>query len=207
MDFEQGTLGPFPFYSSTISPDSKAFIDVPIPSSVNPGNWKIFVSASQGNVTETREFEKNLTFTNRFNFLGAAIRVVALVLGLVLALWAYRTLRPQGNRVTHLSPMTKRFRRNKKRMADKEIQDLIARSRERAYAAELKASRLQKSTAKKSATKKSATKKAAAKKSAAKKSATKKSATKKSATKKSATKKSATKKSATKKSATKKSTS
>jgi hypothetical protein len=200
MDFEQGTLGPFPFYSATISPDSKAFIDVPIPSSVNPGNWKIFVSASQGNITETREFEKNLTFTNRFNFLGAAIRIIALVLGLVLALWAYRTLRPQGNRVTQLSPMTKRFRRKKNRIADKETQALIARLRERAFAAELNAAMLQKSTTKKSATKKSATKKSATKKSATKKSATKKSATKKSATKKSATKKSATKKSATKKS-------
>ncbi|MEY3635727.1 MAG: hypothetical protein RL147_156, partial [Actinomycetota bacterium] len=193
MDFEQGTLGPFPFYSATISPDSKAFIDVPIPSSVNPGNWKIFVSASQGNVTETREFEKNLTFTNRFNFLGAAIRIIALVLGLVLALWAYRTLRPQGNRVTRLSPIAKRFRRNKNRMADKEIQDLIARLREKAYAAELKASRLQKSTAKKSATKKATTKKATTKKATTKKATTKKATTKKATTKKATTKKATTK--------------
>jgi hypothetical protein len=159
MDFEQGTLGPFPFYSATISPDSKAFIDVPIPSSVNPGKWKVFVSASQGNVTETREFEKNLTFTNRFGFLGAAIRGVVLVLGLVLALWAYRTLRPRGDLDTQLSPMTKRSRRNKNRMADKETQALIARLREKADAAELKASRLQKSVVKKSSVKKSTKKK------------------------------------------------
>jgi hypothetical protein len=155
MDFEQGTLGPFPFYSATISPNSKAFIDVPIPSSVNPGKWKIFVSASQGNVTETREFEKNLTFTNRFGFLGAAIRVVVLVLGLVLAVWAYRTLRPRGDRDTNLISITKRSRRNKNRMADKETQALIAGLRAKADAAELKASRLQKSAAEKSTKKKS----------------------------------------------------
>ena len=155
MDFEQGTLGPFPFYSATISPDSKVFIDVPIPSSVNPGKWKIFVSASQGNVTETREFEKNLTFTNRFDFLGVAIRVIVLVLGLVLALWAYRTLRPRGDRDTNLSPITKRSRRNKNRMADKGTQALIAELRAKADAAELKASRLQKSAAEKSTKKKS----------------------------------------------------
>jgi hypothetical protein len=155
MDFEQGTLGPFPFYSATIFPDSKAFIDVPIPSSVNPGKWKIFVSASQGNVTETREFEKNLTFTNRFDFLGVAIRVIVLVLGLVLALWAYRTLRPRGDRDTNLISITKRSRRNKNRMADKETQALIAGLRAKADAAELKASRLQKSAAKKSTKKKS----------------------------------------------------
>ncbi len=155
MDFEQGTLGPFPFYSATIFPDSKAFIDVPIPSSVNPGKWKIFVSASQGNVTETREFEKNLTFTNRFDFLGVAIRVIVLVLGLVLALWAYRTLRPRGDRDTNLISITKRSRRNKNRMADKETQALIAGLRAKADAAELKASRLQKSAAEKSTKKKS----------------------------------------------------
>jgi hypothetical protein len=159
MDFEQGTLGPFPFYSATISPDSKVFIDVPIPSSVNPGKWKIFVSASQGNVTETREFEKNLTFTNRFDFLGVAVRVIVLVLGLVLALWAYRTLRPRGDRDTNLSPITKRSRRNKNRMADKGTQALIAELRAKADAAELKASRLQKSAAKKSTKKKSTKKK------------------------------------------------
>jgi hypothetical protein len=155
MDFEQGTLGPFPFYSATIFPDSKVFIDVPIPSSVNPGKWKIFVSASQGNVTETREFEKNLTFTNRFDFLGVAIRVIVLVLGLVLALWAYRTLRPRGDRDTNLISITKRSRRNKNRMADKETQALIAGLRAKADAAELKASRLQKSAAEKSTKKKS----------------------------------------------------
>jgi hypothetical protein len=193
MDFEQATLGPFPFYSATISPNSKAFIDVPIPGSVNPGNWKIFVRASQGNVTETREFEKNLTFTNRFNFLGAAIRIIALVLGLVLAMWAYRTLRPRGDRDTHLSPMTKRFRRKKNRMADKETQALIARLREKADAAELKASRLQKSPAKKS-TKKNSTKKKSTRKNVGtslkpvKKNTTRKATPRKKASKKNAVK-------------------
>ena len=198
MDFEQATLGPFPFYSSTISPDSKAFIDVPIPSSVNPGNWKIFVSASQGNVTETREFEKNLTFTNRFNFLGAAIRLIALVLGLVLALWAYRTLRPRGDRDTHLSPMTKRFRRKKNRMADKETQALIARLREKADAAELKASRLQKSPAKKSTKKKSTKKKSTKKKSTRKNVGTSLKPVKKNTTRKATPRKKASKKNAVK---------
>jgi hypothetical protein len=198
MDFEQGTLGPFPFYSATISPDSKVFIDVPIPSSVNPGNWKIFVSASQGNVTETREFEKNLTFTNRFNFLGAAIRLIALVLGLVLALWAYRTLRPRGDRDTHLSPMTKRFRRKKNRMADKETQALIARFREKADAAELKASRLQKSPAKKSTKKKSTKKKSTKKKSTRKNVGTSLKPVKKNTTRKATPRKKAAKKKARK---------
>jgi hypothetical protein len=203
MDFEQATLGPFPFYSATISPNSKAFIDVPIPGSVNPGNWKIFVRASQGNVTETREFEKNLTFTNRFNFLGAAIRIIALVLGLVLAMWAYRTLRPRGDRDTHLSPMTKRFRRKKNRMADKENQALIARLREKADAAELKASRLQKSPAKKSTKKKSTKKKSTKKKSTKKKSTRKNVGASLKPVKKNTTRKATPRKKASKKNAVK----
>ena len=188
MDFEQGTLGPFPFYSATISPDSKVFIDVPIPSSVNPGKWKIFVSASQGNVTETREFEKNLTFTNRFDFLGVAIRVIVLVLGLVLALWAYRTLRPRGDRDTNLSPITKRSRRNKNRMADKGTQALIAELRAKADAAELKASRLQKSAAKKSTKKKSTRKNVGTSLKPVKKNTTRKATPRKKAAKKKAVK-------------------
>ena len=188
MDFEQGTLGPFPFYSATISPDSKVFIDVPIPSSVNPGKWKIFVSASQGNVTETREFEKNLTFTNRFDFLGVAVRVIVLVLGLVLALWAYRTLRPRGDRDTNLSPITKRSRRNKNRMADKGTQALIAELRAKADAAELKASRLQKSAAKKSTKKKSTRKNVGTSLEPVKKNTTRKATPRKKAAKKKAVK-------------------
>lgn len=188
MDFEQGTLGPFPFYSATISPDSKVFIDVPIPSSVNPGKWKIFVSASQGNVTETREFEKNLTFTNRFDFLGVAVRVIVLVLGLVLALWAYRTLRPRGDRDTNLSPITKRSRRNKNRMADKGTQALIAELRAKADAAELKASRLQKSAAKKSTKKKSTRKNVGTSLKPVKKNTTRKATPRKKAAKKKAVK-------------------
>lgn len=188
MDFEQGTLGPFPFYSATISPDSKVFIDVPIPSSVNPGKWKIFVSASQGNVTETREFEKNLTFTNRFDFLGVAVRVIVLVLGLVLALWAYRTLRPRGDRDTNLSPITKRSRRNKNRMADKGTQALIAELRAKADAAELKASRLQKSAAKKSTKKKSTRKNVGTSLKPVKKNTTRKATPRKKASKKNAVK-------------------
>ena len=188
MDFEQGTLGPFPFYSATISPDSKVFIDVPIPSSVNPGKWKIFVSASQGNVTETREFEKNLTFTNRFDFLGVAVRVIVLVLGLVLALWAYRTLRPRGDRDTNLSPITKGSRRNKNRMADKGTQALIAELRAKADAAELKASRLQKSAAKKSTKKKSTRKNVGTSLKPVKKNTTRKATPRKKAAKKKAVK-------------------
>jgi hypothetical protein len=191
MDFEQGTLGPFPFYSATISPDSKAYIDVQVPNTVNPGNWKLFVSASQGNVTETREFEKNLTFTNRFDFLGGAIRAVVVVLGLLLALWAYRTLRPRSATDIPSKLMSARSSRGKNRIS-KETQALIAELEAKAEAAERKAAELKK-TARKRAPVKKVTKKVAAKKVASTSKPVKKATTRKATPKKKAAKKAALK--------------
>ena len=191
MDFEQGTLGPFPFYSATISPDSKAYIDVQVPDTVNPGNWKLFVSASQGNVTETREFEKNLTFTNRFDFLGGAIRAVVVLLGLLLAFWAYRTLRPRSATDTPSKRKSGRSSRSKNRIS-KETQALIAELEAKAEAAERKAAELKKTTRKRAPVKK-VTKKIAAKKVASKSKPVKKTTTRKATPKKKATKKAALK--------------
>jgi hypothetical protein len=186
MDFEQGTLGPFPFYSATISPDSKAYIDVQVPNTVNPGNWKLFVRASQGNVTETREFEKNLTFTNRFDFLGGAIRAVVVVLGLLLALWAYRTLRPRSATDIPSKLMSGRSSRGKNRIS-KETQALIAELEAKAEAAERKAVELKK-TARKRAPVKKVAKKIASTSKPVKKATTRKATPKKKAAKKAALK-------------------
>ncbi len=191
IDFEQGTLGPFPFYSATISPDSKAYIDVQVPDTVNPGNWKLFVSASQGNVTETREFEKNLTFTNRFDFLGGAIRGFVVLLGLLLAFWAYQTLRPRTESHAPSRLIAKRSIRGRDRIS-KETQALIAELEAKAEAAERKAAGLKKTTRKrapvKKATKKVATKKVVSASKPVKKSTTRKATPKKKATRKVAAK-------------------
>ena len=193
MDFEQGTLGPFPFYSATISPDSKAYIDVQVPNTVNPGNWKLFVSASQGNVTETREFEKNLTFTNRFDFLGGAIRAFVVTLGLLLALWAYRTLRPRSATDISSRLMSGRSSRGKNRIS-KETQALIAELEAKAEAAERKAASLKKSAAKKPSIVKKSAKKSTKKKVAAKGIATSAKPVKKTTTRKATPKMNSTKK-------------
>jgi hypothetical protein len=191
MDFEQETLGPFPFYSATISPNSKAYIDVQVPNTVNPGNWKLFVSASQGNVTETREFQKNLTFTNRFDFLGGAIRAVVVLLGLLLALWAYRTLRPRRATDTSSKLMSGRSSRSKNRIS-KETQALIAELQAKAEAAERKAAEMKKAAKKREPVKK-ATKKVVAKKVASTPKPVKKTTTRKATPKKKAAKKAALK--------------
>lgn len=175
LDFEQAAIGPFEFYSATIAPKSKAFIDVPIPSAVNPGNWKIFVRATQGSVTETSEFTKNLTFSNSFDYLGWGLRALITAIGIFLALWSYRTFRPHKD---HGEIMA----RTKKAKISDETAALIAEleAKTAALEAEVAKKTVRKKAAKKSA-KKATVKKAAV--SAPKKAVVKKTA-KKAATKK-----------------------
>jgi hypothetical protein len=200
LDFEQGTLGPFSFYSATISPDSKAYIDVPVPSNVTPGKWKIFVRASQGNVTETREFEKKLTFDNSVQVIGLAIRIIAVLIGLFLAYWSYKTI--STGKKSPSSSTKQSFRTTRRKNSAHEL--LIAELEAKAKAAEEEVARMRKATT--SGQKKSlknmttrpaerdvkskarATKKVAKKSAPVKKTTTRKAAPKKKATKKAAVK-------------------
>ena len=57
---------------------------VDLPEEVTPGRWKIFVKATQGNVTETKVFEKTLRFSKWFDILFNIGRVLVFVIGLIL---------------------------------------------------------------------------------------------------------------------------
>lgn len=93
MDFEQATIGPLMFYSSTIPPKSEAYVDVALPQEVNPGKWRVLVRATQGNITVTKEFEKDLAFRLGIDWFSWLIKAISLLLGGFLSLWIYRTLR------------------------------------------------------------------------------------------------------------------
>ncbi len=200
LDFEQGTLGPYSFYSATIGPDSKAYIDVPVPNTVTPGKWRIFVRASQGNVTETREFEKNLTFDNSIQLIGLVIRVLVVILGFLVAYWSYKTLFPAKE-----SPNTSRRRSlwilRRKKLAS---ESLIAELEAKAKAAEEEVAKLRKAqtSSEKMHSKKSTTnvevRKANPKGRTVKKVARKSAPVKKATTRKAAPKKKAVKKAAAK---------
>lgn len=148
MDFDQGTIGPLNFYASTIQPKTQAFVDVILPAEVNPGNWKIFTRATQGSITVTREFDKNLTFTNSFGVFFILIRLIILLAGIALTLWIYRTFKPR--RAKNESGV-----KVEKDSIPDETKELIAQL-------EAKAAKLEAQVAKKAATKKTA-KKAATK--------------------------------------------
>ena len=83
-DFPDLRFGPIKYLTARINPESKAVFVVDLPEEVIPGRWKIFVKASQGNVTETKVFEKTLRFSKWFDILFNIGRVLVFIIGLIL---------------------------------------------------------------------------------------------------------------------------
>jgi hypothetical protein len=83
-DFPDLRFGPIKYLTARINPESKAVFVVDLPEEVIPGRWKIFVKASQGNVTETKVFEKTLRFSKWFDILFNIGRVLVFLIGLIL---------------------------------------------------------------------------------------------------------------------------
>ncbi len=83
-DFSDLRFGPIKYLTARINPESKAVFVVDLPEEVIPGRWKIFVKATQGNVTETRVFEKTLRFSKWFDILFNVGRVLVFLIGLIL---------------------------------------------------------------------------------------------------------------------------
>jgi len=83
-DFPDLRFGPIRYLTARVNPESKAVFVVDLPEEVIPGRWKIFVKASQGNVTETKVFEKTLRFSKWFDILFNIGRVFVFIIGLIL---------------------------------------------------------------------------------------------------------------------------
>jgi hypothetical protein len=83
-DFPDLRFGPIKYLTARINPESKAVFVVDLPEEVIPGRWKIFVKATQGNVTETKVFEKTLRFSKWFDILLNIGRVLVFLIGLIL---------------------------------------------------------------------------------------------------------------------------
>lgn len=60
--FAERNFGPFDFLSREIFPDESVIAQVPMPDEVEPGEWKIFVTAEYGQIKQTRLFEQSLSF-------------------------------------------------------------------------------------------------------------------------------------------------
>ncbi len=106
-DFPDLRFGPIKYLTAKINPESKAVFVVDLPEEVIPGKWKIFVKASQGNVTETKVFEKTLRFSKWFDILFNIGRFLVFVVGIVLLRKSWHLFR--GTSPTS-QPLTKKIR-------------------------------------------------------------------------------------------------
>lgn len=164
ITFQTETLGPFNYETETIAPGESKFADAIVGDQIVEGKWRIYITASQGAITETREFEKNITYTGSNSLFLLLVRVVIGVISLLLLLWVYRAFRPRVVQRRGLAA-------DKENKVSEETRVLIAEL-------EAKTRALEAEVAKKSVRKK-ATKKATAKKPVSSKGAVEKSASKK----------------------------
>ncbi len=95
ITFQTDTLGPFDYETETIAPGESKFADAIVGDQIVEGKWRIYITASQGAITETREFEKNIIYTGSNSLFPFLIRVAIGVISLLLLLWAYRAFRPR----------------------------------------------------------------------------------------------------------------
>lgn len=90
-DFAERRFGPFEFRSQEIDVGKTVDVDILVSDEITEGGYRIFVSASQGNITKTMLFEENLTFQPDnpliwllFQMLLAVISAIGLVVGIRL---------------------------------------------------------------------------------------------------------------------------
>lgn len=97
ITFQTDTLGPFKYETETIAPGESKFADALVGDQIVEGKWRIYVTASQGAITETREFEKDITYTGSNSLIPLLMRIGVGIVSLLLILWIYRTFRPRKN--------------------------------------------------------------------------------------------------------------
>ena len=86
-------LGPFAFSTSRISPGQTAFAAIQLPETITETKWRIFVKATVGINTKTKEFEKDLSFIS-VSLLTRFVQALLAVISLLGLLWSWRQFRP-----------------------------------------------------------------------------------------------------------------
>ena len=166
ITFKTGTVGPFYYQTETIAPGETKFADALVGESISESKWKIYVTATQGQVTESREFEVDINFTGSGNVSLIAFKLLIPIVFLLLLYWSFRVLR--SSRTTRVKKSPRIESQNQKirlpDLTEDQIQQLIQ---------EFRGSSTSKRPVKKVVKKKMPTKKVA-KKAVAKKAPTKK---------------------------------
>lgn len=93
ITFKTGTVGPFYYQTETIAPGETKFADALVGDSITESKWKIYVTATQGQVTESREFEVNINYSGSGNYFATAFKIFIPLILLILLYWSIRVLR------------------------------------------------------------------------------------------------------------------
>jgi hypothetical protein len=87
------TIGPLIFYTPTINPGESGFGEIIVGEDVPEDRYRIQVRASQGFITETRNFEKNIDFPNLVQWYNFLIWGAVILVALIVAILSIRFLR------------------------------------------------------------------------------------------------------------------
>ena len=93
ITFKTGTVGPFYYQTETIAPGETKFADALVGERISESKWKIYVTATQGQVTESREFEVDINYAGSGNILLVVFKVLIPLAFLLLLYWSLRALR------------------------------------------------------------------------------------------------------------------
>jgi len=109
-------LGPFEFSTSRVSPGQTAFAAIQLPETITETKWKIFIKATAGINTKTKEFEKNLSFTG-LSILSRVIQIFLALISILGLFWSWRQFRPsrrKGEQESAAEPKPYTWRRLRK---------------------------------------------------------------------------------------------
>lgn len=91
--FSGPTIGPLPFFTSTIYPGESGVGEILVGEEIPEDKYRIQVQATQGIITETRNFEKNIDFRGLAQLYSNLMWIGIFVVSLVIAFIALRALR------------------------------------------------------------------------------------------------------------------
>jgi hypothetical protein len=91
--FFETTIGPLVFRTTTINPGESGFGEIAVGDEIPEDRYRILVRATQGAITETREFEKDIDFRSLSQLYDVLTWLAIILISLVVAVFSIRVLR------------------------------------------------------------------------------------------------------------------
>ena len=91
--FAENKIGPLNAGVSEILPKNEGWFAAEVPPETNDGKWKIFVTASQGNITKTKMFEEDIKFIEEGSGLHLPWQMILIIFFFGLLIFGIRMIR------------------------------------------------------------------------------------------------------------------